>query len=349
MTTTFPTDTIGGICIADSDDGISWTFRRENPVIIGPADTQNTLIWDPKLGKYVCYLRPIIHAGMASHANRKLARCESDDLIHWTPPRVIIDTDERDAPAFDTFDEPGMGGFIRGRNKQFQGLSPFIRNEMYYGFTWFYDVCQGTFVNELLHSHNGIDWRREALREPFVAEGRPEGFRGKLIVPAAGAPIQEGDELYFYLSATIYGHHEIAEAAIDENAANRKELLENESIFVMAIKRDRWIGYTAGEREGELLTTPIDGLDACKISFNLEIADGGYLTVEVEDAWGRPVKDHHLDEIPAITGPLDAVDHPFIFGEWPKTILRLPPTVGPVRLRFRLKHATLYGWRATAG
>lgn len=344
LSTCFPVDTIGGICVLSSDDGINWEMYPENPVIIGSPDTLNTLIWDAKIGKYVCYLRPTIHTGMEMHANRKMARSESEDLIHWSPPRVIIDTDERDAPAFDYYEEPGMGGFVRGRTMQFQGLSPFILNGTYMGFTWFYDVRQGIFWNEMLHSDDGIAWKREALREPFTGDGRPDGFHGKLFVPASGAPILVGDEYYFYQCAMPFGHHEGATADIDGGMVNRAEILESTSVYGLAIKRDRWIGYEAAEHEGELLTTPMDWEGGNPLYLNAEIKDGGYITVELEDAWGRPIRDSHLDEIPPITGPLDAVDHLVPFGPGPKTIMRWRPT-GPVRFRFRLQHATLYGWK----
>lgn len=343
LTTTFPSDTIGGVCLADSGDGIHWTFWPENPVIIGSPDTQNTLIWDERIGKYVCYLRPIIHCGMARHANRKMARCESEDLIHWTPSRVIIDTDEFDADAFEDFDEPGMRG-ARGRTKQFQGLSPFILNGCYLGFTWFYHVKEGIFVNELLHSADGIHWQREALRQPFVAEGRPDGFHGKLIVPAADAPVLVGDEYFFYASSTPHGHHEGALADIGEGSQqDRRRFLEENSIYGFAIKRDRWVGYEAQEIEGEFLSTPQEWEGGSSLCLNATIEAGGYIRVEIEDQWGRPVKDAHLDEIDLIRGSLDATDHIVTFGPGPKTIMRFPP-IGPVRIRCFLKQATLYGW-----
>jgi len=347
LTTTFPTDSIGGLCLADSDDGIHWTFWPENPVIVGPADTQNTIIWDPEIGKYVVYLRPIIHTGMAQHANRKMARCESVDLIHWTPSRVIIDTDERDADAFEDFDEPGMRG-ARGRTKQFQGLSPFILNGCYLAFTWFYDVKLGIFTNELLHSEDGIHWQREALRLPFLADGRPADFHGKLPVPAADSPILVGDEYYFYSSNSPHGHHEVAVADIDGSVENRDNLLGETSIYGFAIKRDRWIGYEAGEKEGEFLSTPQDWEGGSPLYLNAEIKDGGYIRVEIEDQLGRPVEDFHLDELDLITGPLDEVDHIVTFGPGPKTIMRFP-AVGPVRFRFFMQRATVYGWSYEKG
>ncbi|NQU09668.1 hypothetical protein HQ590_02670 [bacterium] len=346
------TDTYGGIGLCYSDDGLRWTAYDENPVIPGSQDTQNCLLYDPALGRYVCYMRPTIHTGYESHANRKIARCESADLIHWTPSRVCLDTDERDAPAHNAFDEPGMGGYVRGRDKQFQGIAPFLYNGLYIAHTWFYDVIEAWFADELIHSSDGIDWKREPQREFFVANGRPAGFDHKLLVPMASPPVPVGDELYFYTSGTPYNHHEIAANEFSKDRSKINAMLERWDCYAMALKRDRWIGYEAPvpgtqgfaqDREAELLTTPFDWEGGSALCLNANIEPGGYLKVEFEDRWARPIRDLHLDEILPIEGPVDGVDIPVLFGPGPKSIVKLPP-VGPVRLRLRMKRATLYGF-----
>ncbi|HOC03109.1 MAG TPA: hypothetical protein PKK91_06485 [bacterium] len=338
----FPIDVIGGICIADSDDGIEWTIWPESPVIIGPSDTQNILIYDENIKKYVCYLRPVIHCGMDKHANRKIARCESDDLIHWSISRVILDTDELDAPGLEIFDEPGMRG-ARGRNKQFQGISPFIRNNCYIAFTWFYDAVKGIFTNELIHSSDGITWNREALREPFIADNKPEGFCGKLPVPFGTPPIDVEDEMYFYTSNTPYGHHDIAVADINGKVKNRELLLESNAIYLLTLKRDRWIFYQAGETEGELLSSPVNWEGGGSFCINARVEKDGYIKIEIDDIFGRKISDAHLDEIHTIAGPVDSVDIPVTFGPGPKTVVKFPID-GQIRFRFWMKKAKIYGW-----
>ncbi|MCM8822719.1 MAG: hypothetical protein NC831_07935 [Candidatus Omnitrophica bacterium] len=338
----FPIDVIGGICIADSDDGINWTIWPESPVIIGPSDTQNILLYDEKIKKYVCYLRPVIHCGMDRHANRKIARSESEDLVHWSIPKIVLDTDELDSSGLEIFDEPKMRG-ARGRNKQFQGISPFIRNGCYIAFTWFYDAVKGIFTNELIHSPDGINWKREALREPFIADNKPPGFKGKLPVPFGSPPVDVGDTMYFYTSNTPYGHHEIAMADINGSIKNRKQLLESNEIYLLTLKRDRWCFYQAGETQGELLSSPINWEGGASLCINAKIEKDGYIKIEVDDAYGRKINDAHLDEINVLNGFLDGIDIPVTFGPGPKTVMKFP-FPGQIRFRFWMKNAKLYGW-----
>jgi len=102
------------------------------------------------------------------------------------------------------------------------------------------------------------------------------------------------------------------------------------------------VGYSAGEVEGELLTSPFPW-EVGRLGLNTRIAEDGYLQVSFEDEMGMPLHELHLDEIPPITGPVDAVDHIFTFGPGPKSVL-LFPTRGPVRMRIKMRNATVFGW-----
>jgi hypothetical protein len=345
--TSYPRDSIGGILLASSEDGIHWEAWPENPVFPGNQDTQNTFLYDPALGRYVCYHRPMIYCGVAAHANRKMARCESEDLIHWSPGEVVLDTDEGDSPAWEIFDEPGMLG-QRARIRQFQGLTPWICNGGYLGLAWMYESREGWINIELVHSPDGRDWRREAMREPFLDAGRPEGLSGRMFTPNGSPPVLVGDDEFFYGSAMPHGHHDGALADIGQGSrSERRRFLETTSIYAFAVKRDRWISYDANDREGELLSRPV-GWEGGRFCLNAQIAAGGSIGVEVEDEWARPLKDWHLDDIPAIQGPRDAVEIPVTFGPGPKCIMKLP-TSGRLRFRFRLREAKLFGWSLNPG
>ena len=70
-------------CVAYSADGIHWKQERQNP-LIPFSDTQITPYWDPRLSRYVAYLRygpPNI---------RNISRIESTDFLHWSPKLTVV-------------------------------------------------------------------------------------------------------------------------------------------------------------------------------------------------------------------------------------------------------------------
>lgn len=325
-----PDDRYGGICFAHSNDGLTWTGYPENPVIPGWHDTQNNFFYDARLGKYVMYLRPPIYAGPHG-ANRKMARSESDDLIHWSVPEVVLATDELDAPAFDVFDESKMP-VPRGRNRQIYGLQAFPYADLYIGLAWIYDVPPGTMWVELVHSYDGIQWRRETAREPYISHDKPVGLEGKMFITFSNPPIAVDDELWLYCNATRCTHHD---KVTDETLQERR-------IHLLSLRRDRWVGYVAGERDGELLTKPFHW-DGGRLSLNTVIEDAGEVSVTFCDELGYPMSALGLDQGETLRGPLDSLSAPITAGPGRKTTLKFP-TRGPIRLRIKMRHARIFGW-----
>ena len=48
----------GGVGMAWSADGLSWTAHHPNPVIAPSGDASQSLFWDPRYGLYIMYVRP---------------------------------------------------------------------------------------------------------------------------------------------------------------------------------------------------------------------------------------------------------------------------------------------------
>lgn len=337
----WPRERIGGMCLAGSDDGLRWTLFPESPVLPGPGDFTPPFFYDRRIGKYVMYARPeYAYAGIEAHACRKIARCISDDLVHWTTPRVVLDTDDLDCPPIPTVAEDFIGSPSghRGRDKQFYIITAFPYQELTVGLLTVFDVPTATLHVELAHSYDGIDWKRELARRPYVAgNGTPEGIHGAMICPMQSPPIPVGDELFFYVFTSQARH-------TNEDLTG-EGIINSTQIHLLALKRDRWIGYAAGEVEGELLTSPFPW-EVGRLGLNARIEEGGWLQVSFTDEMGLPLREFHLDEIPPITGPVDAVDHTLTFGPGPKSILVFP-TRGPVRMRIKMSRATLFGWSFT--
>ena len=200
--------TFCGLCLAHSDDGLHWRADEHNPVIPGWHDTSNCLMYDERTGKYLILGRPPVYVETGTHANRLVSRMESEDLIHWSSPLVILDTDDRDADAFELTDEgrlkKGVDEIpeeatvkIRGRDRQFYGMTGFHDAGMYIGLAQMYDVPSGNTWLELVHSRDGLDWIREPRREPYIPS-RPDTWERQVRPAMATPPVAVGDELWIY-------------------------------------------------------------------------------------------------------------------------------------------------------
>jgi hypothetical protein len=302
---------INGLHLAHSDDGICWLADERNPVIEGWRDTANVFFYDPRIGRYVWYGRPEAHVATGRSANRLIARAESQDMAHWEAERTVLDTDDLDADPMDLVDELAFRGLpegsdglararaagelteataggadaplIRGRNRQWYGITVFPHAGLYLALGWMYDVPSGEIWIELLHSYDGIDWRRETNRKPFLPCPA-----GDIRLSMSSPPVEVGDELWIYSSTRGKNHH------------GRTAPDGEQGIEVHAIKRDRWVAYAAGEREGELLTQPLPR--ANRVALNARTSVGGSIRTAVLDAAGREINGFTLLDSDPLVG-----------------------------------------------
>ena len=340
------TETESGMYIAHSEDGVRWLAGEGNPVIAGWRDTSSALLYDPRRGRYRWYGRPHVYAARELHANRLLACRESEDLIHWTPDRTILDTDDADADPYSLLDEAAMRSgkdaisaaeraaawaaltegqrsdqdkpIIRGRNRQFYGLTPFLCTDIHLGIDWMYDLPSGEMWTELVRSVDGLEWRREVVRAPFIPR-----VPGACTSTMASPPVAVGDEVWIYDSIINRTHH-----ALPDPHAER-------SIRALALRRDRWVGYVAGESVGELLTQVMERPHALEI--NAATEGDGWLRVEAIDAEGRPLEGLTAEECEPISG--DRLDFAPLWRSG-RTIADVDAAV--IRLRIHARRAALF-------
>lgn len=341
---------VSGLCLAHSDDGVHWLADERNPVLPGWRDTANQLLWDERRRRYVWYGRPAVHvSAVVPEANRLIARAESEDLVHWSPERVVLDTDEADADGWDLVDEAALGEGLavadaeararrwaevlegvptnakaprmRGRNRQWYGITVFPWADLYLGLGWLYDVPSGTISIELLHSYDGLDWRREPLRRPFLTPAP-----GTCAVTMSTPPVVVGDEVRLYWSHGNYNHHHVAAPGVVPG------------LRMSSLPRDRWVAYAAGEQEGELLTHVLPRPE--HLALNAAVEHGGSIRAELLDPDGLPLPGRTLAESEPVTG--DGLALPL---RWRGREAALDPGEGAagVRLRLTCRRARVYG------
>ncbi len=318
-----------GFCIAYSDDGIHWFAGGHNPVVRGWMDTSNCLLYDPQRKVYRTYGRPPLYVELSREVNRMLCCMESHDLIHWSSPRTVLNTDERDADGFHLTDEaqlkdtPGDRPCIRGRDKQFYGMNVFISHGLYIGFAQMYDIPSGDTWLELCHSLDGLQWFREPLRKPIIGP-RPGTWESRQVRPTMGTPpVQVEDRQWIYYSASTRSHSGKGKAA------------GGPSIGCRSIRTDRWCGYRSIDIEAELLTHPFKvGSD---IFLNAETKPDGWIEAALIDEYGNPIKGFaRADCIPIKT---DALRQPIRWKDNPRL-----PSGQMVRLRLFNQNASIYAF-----
>ncbi len=234
-----------GVCIAYSADGKHWAPYGGNPVIEGESDTTNCVFWDEDIGKYVYYMRPRVYAG---HWKRRIARCESADLLAWSEPEMVLVPDELD-PV------------------ELYGMPVFKYEGYYFGsLQMYYSAAEAIIEIQLAFSRDGKKWERLPTRDVFLGLGTRHGqgadFDSGMVL--ADTPVVVGDELWFYYTG-YRGLH--------------TEFFNTFGIGLAVAKLDRLIGRATPPGEwGSLLTRPL----VCEgevLEINASSANG---TIQVE-------------------------------------------------------------------
>lgn len=224
--------------IYTSPDGINWSkpIAAKLQTALGRSDGDTFLGYDPAIAKYVAYFRPWKEYATEPADRqlfRRIGRAVSDDLEHWKNHECVLSADEGDGPTAQLermLVFPYQGAYL--------GLAHVMRNFTEERRTYSYMV--GSIYNELCFSHDNRQWHRFDERHPFISA--TGGVRSRGMVLSADAPVEMGDELFFYYSQShhLHGH-----------------LPNYENFSVAKLLKDRFSGFRAGAEEGYVLTQPI--------------------------------------------------------------------------------------------
>jgi hypothetical protein len=297
-----------GHYVAFSPDGLRWVERPEPAFTYDPVRDTMTTMWDPKAGKFVAFVKQHV-AG-----KRARFRSESDDFLRWSTPAPMLAADAQDPPDLELYNNTGFAyeGMYLGL---LTVLHPSPPEDVYL------DV-------QLIASRDGRLWERVGDRSPFLPVGRRDvdwdfGFNS----PGSGPPVRVGDELWFYYSGRSYRHPVPGQPREPNHGA----------IGLARLRLDGFASLDAGEAEGTVVTRPLRP-GAAGLVVNAD-ASAGELRVEVLGADGTPLPGLARADCVPVRG--DSVRHRVRWGAVPGLSGRAG---GPVRLKFSLRLASLYGF-----
>ncbi len=252
-----------GMWMSFSPDGVHWTDYENNPVISLGSDTTQSLVWDPKIEKYVVF-------GRFGAGGRRTARTESSDCINFSKPELVLGCDE--------FDEGGT---------QIYGMPINIYEGVYLGMIWIYrEGVDGTIDTSLATSRDGIKWERVLDRQTFLTLGEKGSWEDGMVRISQNF-ITYNDQLYFYYGG-VNGPH-------TGHKFKQVERKYQSMLGLATLRRDGFVSLDAGEVEGFMLTKPLT-LNDKDLYLNVD-ASQGYVIVAVTDDLGIPLENYTSQRI----------------------------------------------------
>ena len=333
-----------------SPDGFRWTFKAPTNHCRGPfcdfiapyqlavsgSDGFRTR-WDPKLKTYIANTKhrigPDYRFSAIFHAARVVGFCESDDLIHWSTPRIYAYPDGEDAKI------PGMHGVYEADGYPYESI--WLNN--FSMSTWI--PMSRQWVEEknmpknrpykkrnwirLATSRDGRHWYYFGDRKPFIPLG-PEGswkphYLRMANLATVGGPIVKDDELWFYYRG----------GSIDGPKSGW-----HYATGLATLRRDGFASLNVEDEPGLVITRPLVFEGKGNLFVNAEVAKDGCLQISVMDEEGEPIEGFAQDDCRAI-----CEDSTNIAVGWRanETLAKLKERY--IRLAFHLKNAKLYSFR----
>ena len=307
-----------GYYLFSSPDGIHWKQDRADPVLWshnrqqpGIGDT-STARWDARLGKYICDAKILFR----NPTMRSRGMLESDDLIHWSRPRMTFYPDALDAADTQIY---GHVGFVY--ESMWVGMMRVMHTERVPN-----SYKQTTI--ELTASRDGRHWSRVGRREEFIALGEPGSWDPHYHDPHT-PPIRVGDELWFYYRSA---------PTIAPKSDPRSQRKRISRIGLATLRRDGFVSLNASRATGLVVTRPLT-FNGTALYVNAEVGRGGHVKAEIRNAAGQAVRPYVMFACRPVTG--DVLEGRISWADQ-SDIAR--PADQSLRIAFELKNARLYSF-----
>ena len=342
---------------AYSRDGIHWKLYDEQPSMgsAGPKLCDVTILfYDEDARQFVqntrhflmtaaatrtvwnrdeSFSRPYEPDNFAAHNQRRVWQSKSSDFIHWSEPFVVAATDDDE----DNLDESVYGLVQHRLGGLHLGLMSVLR------------MVENEMEVQLVHSRDGLRWRRAMKRQPFIAP-RGIGTWDAHMVGVTSPPIEVGDELWFFHGGTDF-HHDWwlvgqREGIDHREARDPMGCGAGFGLGLATLRKDGYAGlYSNPYRPGIVITRPLISMGT-ELVINAACAPGGSVSVEVLDRHDMVVPGCGIEDSDAFTG--DAVAHRMTWKGHPRVPGGREQGLYWRKLRFRICDAELFSFSFTS-
>ena len=341
-----------GIAVATSADGLHWD-RPSHRVSALAADTQKMAWWEPRLNRYVVYLRVIVEeenrpmfpfvdpvesdppvvAPKLLRPRRAVGRVEVDDLLAPWPEeeiRTVLAADEHDPPDSDIYTH-GLYRYPYAADAFFM----FPMTYQHFGEGETTVANDGLNDSQFCASRDGVHWMRYD-RRPYLA-------RGTAGEPDCGGThtsefhFRDGDHLYQYYGAGPWTHGGFRALTLEQ-----RQDRANWGRGFINVARQRLDGFVSADAgyTGGWLTTPPVLFSGRELTLNIDVAAMGEARVEIQGEDGRPVSGFSSGECDRVM--VNDVAHVV---RWNGNADVGSLAGGPVRLRFDMRSARLFAFQ----
>jgi len=310
---------LNGLTVCRSKDGIYW---EQNPGLVLPGYGDRTNAAATKInGKFVVLTR----TPKNPYDCRMVWRLESEDLIHWSKPELILRPDIEDDSSLEIYSS-----------------TAFKYESLYLGFIERMHMRPDKLDSELIYSQDSYIWKRTWRRDSFIPWGLSGTFDNVWVSMPSNGPIDFKNNLWFYYSGRSAAHHV-------------PYPLNYGAIGVSVLRRDGFASLFNTHGEGWLVTPPIRWPDK-DLLINADPRRDltshphcghcqGSVQVEVRDAENRPLSGYGQNDCLPIRNTMDCFMSraPVL---WRKSKSMRKAAGQMVRLVFYLQDAHLYSFAA---
>lgn len=311
----------GGLYLMTSRDGLAFK-RAPGNLLQFICDNNNSSFYDPRIGKYVIYLRGWDRSGGPPpvHARRTVVRAETDDLFkpipydenapdpwHVSPKWTdIVDGGLRrinkELPTVLACDEldPPEGGLYQAAAVQYLPSAYLAFPSFYYSYPF---PPEGKFVNDgvldiqFAFSRDGIIWRRD-FRESYVRLDLPDGYCTKQMHLLTGM-VPQGHIISQY---RVGGRRTHGEGRVTKDTkVEHKTTMGSPIAHRLEQRLDGFVSADSGYTGGTLITKPFQ-VRTNTIRLNVDTSASGVARAALLDEFGRPIPGYTLEDSDRIQG-----------------------------------------------